>query len=84
MNNWAFPSRHSPRRSALTGSPTVGASHGRSPGVPLQCLTHRSQKAYLFPLERLCVLQSITQFEISVAPPLDQAVAWSASISFSL
>lgn len=37
---------------------------------------------YLFPFERLCVLHSITQFELSVALPLLQAVAWSAFRSF--
>lgn len=29
---------------------------------------------YLFPFARLCVMQSISQFEASVAPPLLQAV----------
>ena len=38
---------------------------------------------YLFPFALLCVWQSIWQLEISVAPPLDQAVTWSASISVS-
>lgn len=37
---------------------------------------------YLFPFERLCVLHSITQFELSVALPLLQAVAWQAFHSF--
>ena len=38
---------------------------------------------YLFPFALLCVLQSISQFLLSVAPPLLQAVTWSASISAS-
>lgn len=37
---------------------------------------------YLFPFALLCVLHSIWQFSMSVAPPLLQAVTWSASISF--
>lgn len=36
---------------------------------------------YLLPLARLCVWQSIVRFDRSVAPPFDQAVTWSASIS---
>ena len=36
---------------------------------------------YLFPLARLCVLQSIWQFEATVAPPLTHGVTWSASMS---
>lgn len=39
---------------------------------------------YLFPFARLCVLHNIVQFCISVAPPLLQAVTWSASISVNL
>ncbi len=39
---------------------------------------------YLFPFALLCVWQSIWQLEISVAPPFDQAVTWSASISMNL
>lgn len=39
---------------------------------------------YLLPLARLCVTHSMVRFERSVAPPLDQAVTWSASISFCL
>ena len=38
---------------------------------------------YRFPLARLCVLHSIWQFEMSVAPPLLHASTWSASISES-
>lgn len=38
---------------------------------------------YRFPLARLCDLQSIWQLWISVAPPLLQAVTWSASILFA-
>ena len=38
---------------------------------------------YLFPFALLCVWQSIWQLEISVAPPFDHAVTWSASISVS-
>ena len=37
--------------------------------------------AYLFPLARLWVLQSIWQFLASVAPPFDHAATCSASIS---
>ena len=36
---------------------------------------------YLLPLERLCVWQRSWQLAMSVAPPLDHAVTWSASIS---
>lgn len=36
---------------------------------------------YLLPLARLCVWQSIVRFDRLVAPPFDQAVTWSASIS---
>ena len=36
---------------------------------------------YLFPFALLCVLQSISQFLVVVAPPLLQAETWSASIS---
>ena len=39
---------------------------------------------YLFPFALLCVWQSIWQLVMSVAPPLDQAVTWSASISENL
>ena len=38
---------------------------------------------YLFPFNILCVLHSIWQLDTSVAPPFDQAVTWSASISAS-
>ena len=48
------------------------------------CYHVGSNPCYLFPFARLCVLQSIWQFAASVAPPLLQAVTWSASISFSL
>jgi len=42
---------------------------------------HRqSPSTYLLPLARLCVTQSISQLSRSVAPPLDQALTWSASI----
>jgi hypothetical protein len=37
---------------------------------------------YLLPLARLGVWQSIVRFDRSVAPPFDQAVTWSASVSF--
>ena len=40
-----------------------------------------SSICYLFPFALLCVLHNISQFLISVAPPLLQAVTWSASIS---
>src|SRR5690554_89157 len=43
-----------------------------------------SAKYYLFPFARLCVLHNISQFLMSVAPPLLHAVTWSASISFKL
>ncbi len=39
---------------------------------------------HLLPLARLCVWQSIVRLARSVAPPFDQAVTWSASISFCL
>ena len=38
---------------------------------------------YRFPFARLWVLQSIWQFLMSVAPPFDHAVTWSASISLN-
>ena len=38
---------------------------------------------YLFPFALLCVLHSIWQLAMLVAPPLFQAVTWSASISSS-
>ena len=38
---------------------------------------------YLLPFDLLCVLQSIWQLSISVLPPFDQAVTWSAFISYN-
>jgi hypothetical protein len=38
---------------------------------------------YLFPFALLCVLHSIWQLAMLVAPPLLHAVTWSASISSS-
>ena len=38
---------------------------------------------HLFPFARLCVLQSIWQFPMSVTPPFDHGVTWSASISLN-
>lgn len=37
---------------------------------------------YLFPFALLCVLHSIWQLSMLVAPPLLHAVTWSASMSF--
>ena len=42
---------------------------------------YRVGRVYLFPFALLCVLQSIWQFSMLVAPPLLQAATWSASIS---
>lgn len=39
---------------------------------------------YLLPLARLWGTQSMVRLDRLVDPPLDQAVTWSASISFSL
>src|SRR3990167_2739417 len=46
--------------------------------IQLSCLHYR------FPFARLCVLHNIWQFFAEVAPPLLQAVTWSASMSFIL
>ena len=42
-----------------------------------------AERPYLFPFARLCILQSIWQLLMSVAPPLLHAATWSASISAS-
>ena len=41
----------------------------------------REARNHLFPFALLCVLHSIWQFFMSVAPPFDHGVTWSASIS---
>ena len=51
--------------------------------APIHRAWAAARKNHLFPLARLCVLQSIWQLLSSVAPPLLHAITWSASISFN-
>ena len=53
----------------------------RSPIKPLRSGASETSANHLLPFARLCVLQSIWQFSMSVEPPRLQAVTWSASMS---
>lgn len=84
------------RHSGLTGYRACGCEAGRghrtAPAglswlapAPARLFRARDLSVdYLFPLARLCGMQSISQLLRSLFPPFDQAVTWSASISSSL